>query len=163
PRSARQAQHHHGRARDQAAGEMTGRMERAAEYVRSHGVALGAALALIAGAVLLVRFIASSRSAPKPPRKVMQFTTVNLQPAPAVKPPPPPVQPREEEPVHPPRVNLKPTDFSQPDLSRPAPSPAGGGRLSLAAEGTGPGDSFNLAGNPGGRALLSGGGLGDGS
>jgi len=33
----------------------------------------------------------------------------------------------------------------------------------LAAEEEGPGDAFNLVGNPGGRALLSGGGLGDGT
>jgi hypothetical protein len=56
---------------------------------------------------------------------------------------------------------LKPTDFTPPD---PNPSPAaGGGRLALAAEGEGAGDAFNLSGNPGGRGLLSGGGLGDGS
>jgi len=47
-----------------------------------------------------------------------------------------------------------------PDEPSPAPS---GGRLSLAAEAQGAGDAFNLAGNPGGRGLLSGGGLGDGS
>ena len=67
----------------------------------------------------------------------------------------------EEQPT---RVTLKPTDFTPPDMSRPAPSAgAAGGRLSLAAEGEGPGDAFNLVGNPGGRGLLSGGGLGDGS
>src|SRR5262249_44345377 len=99
-----------------------------------------------------------------PPRKVMQFTMVNVQqPQPAVKPPPPVPPPRqEEEEVHTTRVNLKASDFTQPDLSRPAPAAAGGGHLALAADGSGPGDAFNLAGNPGGRGLLSGGGLGDG-
>src|SRR5262249_5448567 len=59
------------------------------------------------------------------------------------------------------RVNLKPQDLLPPDEPRPASPPAG--PLALASEGEGPGDAFNLAGNPGGRGLLSGGGLGDGS
>lgn len=139
---------------------MIPRAQRAAEFIRSNGLGVGAALVLVVGAAALARFIASSRSAPPPPRRVMQFTMVNLQPLPAVKPqPPPPVTPPKEEEQTQTRVNLKPTDFTQPDLSRPAP---GGGRLSLAAEGEGAGDAFNLAGNPGGKGLLSGGGLGDG-
>lgn len=142
---------------------MSGRVQRAAEFVRANAVGVGAALLLVAGAVAAARFIASSRSAAPPPRRVMQFTMVNVQPLPAVKPPPPPPpvqQPREEEQTQTTRVNLKPNDFQQPDLSRPAP---GGGRLSLAAEGEGAGDAFNLTGNPGGKGLLSGGGLGDGT
>src|SRR5262249_58024217 len=60
------------------------------------------------------------------------------------------------------RVEIKSTDL--PPLGAPPPQNApGGGRLSLAAEATGEGDAFNLAGNPGGRGLLSGGGLGDGT
>ena len=103
-----------------------------------------------------------------PPRKAMQFTIVSLQPPPPPKPQPPPpeqkqVQPKVEDQPQPSRVNLKPSDFTPPDLSRPAPSPAGGGRLSLAEEGHGPGDAFDLVGNPGGRGILTGGGLGDGS
>ncbi len=64
------------------------------------------------------------------------------------------------------RVELKATDLAPPpDAPRPQsdPGPAPGGRLALAAEGDGPGDAFNLVGNPGGRGLLSGGGLGDGA
>src|SRR5262249_36721831 len=60
------------------------------------------------------------------------------------------------------RVEIKSTDL--PPLGAPPPQNApGGGRLSLAAEATGEGDAFNLAGNVGGRSLLSGGGLGDGT
>src|SRR5262249_8377481 len=133
------------------------------EFVRANAVALGAGVVLLAAAAGAVRFVANNRAGPPPPRKVMQFTMVNLRPPP---PPPeplkPPPEPKEEEPDQTTRVNLKPTDFTQPDNSRPAPA-AGGGRLALAAEGSGSGDAFNLSGNPGGKGLLSGGGLGDGS
>ena len=135
------------------------------ELLRANRVGTVAACALIVLGYLAVRWISASRSAPPPPRKVMQFTVVNLQQQPPRQPVPPPpqpaVQPKIVEQVRT-RVELKPTDFSPPDLSRPSPGPSGGGRLALAAEGEGPGDSFNLAGNPGGRGLLSGGGLGDG-
>jgi TonB family protein len=92
----------------------------------------------------------------------MQFTMVTVQPKPPEKPPPPPPpvpQPKVEEETT--RVNLKPQDLLPPDEPRPASPPAG--PLALATEGEGPGDAFNLAGNPGGRGLLSGGGLGDGT
>jgi len=141
---------------------MTGRWERAASVLRANAATAVLAFLLLAGAAGLVRFIVQSRSAAPAPRKVMQFSMVHLQPSPppAVKPPPPPEpQPKEEEEPQRTRVDLKPTDFTPPDMSRPA---AAGGHLSLAAEGSGPGDAFNLAGNPGGRGLLSGGGLGDG-
>ena len=49
-----------------------------------------------------------------------------------------------------------------PDAPPPPPGPAAG-PLALAEEGSGPGDAFNLAGNPGGRGLLGPGGLGDGN
>ncbi|HUJ27001.1 MAG TPA: TonB C-terminal domain-containing protein [Myxococcales bacterium] len=134
------------------------------EFLRNNAVGIGAAAVLLCGAAGAIRFIVTNRGGPPPPRRVMQFTLVNLRPPPEpVKPPPPPPQREPEpEPEHATRVNLKPSDFTQPDLSRPAPAP-GGGRLALAAEGTpGAGDAFNLAGNPGGKGLLSGGGLGDG-
>jgi len=136
--------------------------------VRGSDFTQGRALSLAAGAVVLglvglgIRWIVQSREAP-PPRKVMQFTLVAVQPAPAVKPPPPPppvTPPKVEEPETT-RVNLRPQDLLPPDEPRPAAPPAG--PLALATEGEGPGDAFNLAGNPGGRSLLGGGGLGDGS
>jgi hypothetical protein len=131
------------------------------ELLRDFGPGAAAAILLIGGGAMAVRFILNARTTPAP-RKVMQFTVVNVQP-PAVRPPPPPPpvqQPKEVEPVRT-RVDLKPTDFVPPEASH-APA-GGGGRLSLAAEGQGAGDAFNLAGNPGGKGLLSGGGLGDGS
>ena len=137
------------------------RIQHAAELVRAHLFSVGVVLVLVALAGYAVNWIASNRGAP-PPRKVMQFSMVTVQP-PQVKPPPPPppvTPPKVEEPETT-RVNLKPQDLLPPDEPRPASPPAG--PLALATEGEGPGDAFNLAGNPGGRGLLSGGGLGDGS
>lgn len=140
---------------------MSQRIQRAAEFVRGHLFSVAVVLVLVSLAGYAVRWIASNRGAPAP-RKVMQFTVVSVPP-PQVKPPPPPpplTPPKVEEPEAT-RVNLKPQDLLPPDEPRPASPPAG--PLALAAEGEGPGDAFNLAGNPGGRGLLSGGGLGDGS
>src|SRR5215470_13251197 len=136
-------------------------IQRAAEFVRAHLFSVAFVLVLVSLAGYAVRWIAGNRGSP-PPRKVMQFTVVSVPP-PQVKPPPPPppvTPPKVEEPENT-RVNLKPQDLLPPDEPRPASPPAG--PLALAAEGEGPGDAFNLAGNPGGRGLLSGGGLGDGS
>lgn len=131
-------------------------------FLRANAIPLGAALVLFPLGALAVRWIKNNRNGPPPPRKVMQYTMVKVEPAPQPKPPPPPppiAQPKIEEQPQTTRVDLKTQDFSAPD-PRPQSDP-GGGRLSLAAEGEGPGDAFNLVGNPGGRGLLSGGGLGE--
>jgi outer membrane biosynthesis protein TonB len=141
------------------------RLERLARFVRANALGVCATLILLGLASFAVRWIAKNRETP-PPRKVMQFTMVNVEkPAPPkTPPPPPPPQPqkveeaREEPQAN--RVELKAMDIPPPDAPPPAP---GGGQLALASEGEGPGDAFNLAGNPGGRGLLSGGGLGDGT
>jgi TonB family protein len=138
------------------------------EWLRANGVSLGVGLVLLVLAAYGVRWIAMSRAEKPPPRKVMQFTAVRVQPQPAApKPPPPPPQPvtppKEVEEAKTTRVELKATDIPPPDAPRPSPAEPGGGRLSLAAEGEGPGDAFNLEGRPGGKSLLSGGGLGEGT
>ncbi len=146
---------------------MTSRIERLARFLRANGMAAGAGLMLAVLVVLAVRWIARNRDAP-PPRKVMQFTMVSVQPQPppprTPPPPPPPQQPQKLDDAQPQaqaqRVELKAAEIPPPDAPPPTP---GGGRLALAAEGAGPGDAFNLSGNPGGRGLLSGGGLGDGN
>ncbi len=142
------------------------RLAALARFLRANGVGVGAALVLLALAVGAIRWIAKSRDAPTP-RKVVQFQMVNVDraPPPRAPPPPPPQQPQkvDEEKVDEPqanRVELKAMDLPPPDAPPPTP---GGGQLALAAEGDGPGDAFNLAGNPGGRGLLGSGGLGDGS
>lgn len=139
----------------------------AARVLRNHGAGIGVGLVLAVLGGLAVRWIGNNRQAP-PPRKTMQFTVVKVQPQPQpVKPPPPPpvAQPKVEEQPQATRVELKATDIPPPDAPRPQSSePAAGGHLALAAEGEGPGDAFNLAGNVNGRGLLSGGGgLGDGT
>jgi TonB family protein len=126
-------------------------------------VAVGAVLLVLVGAG--VAWATSTQKAPPPPRKVMQFTMVRVNPpAPEKAPtPPPPVdQPKAQDEPQPNRVEFKPIDLVNPETPRPSEAPSGG-PLALAAEGEGPGDAFNLVGNPGGKGLLSGGGLGDGT
>jgi periplasmic protein TonB len=137
-------------------------LERVVGLLRRNAFPAGLVVVLLALGALGVRWIARNRESP-PPRKVMQFSMVTIQPRPPEKPPPPPppVPPPKVQEEETTRVNLKPQDLLPPDEPRPASPPAG--PLALAAEGEGPGDAFNLAGNPGGRGLLSGGGLGDGS
>jgi len=133
-------------------------------FLRANALGAGLGVLLLAVAATGVRWVASSREGP-PPRKVMQYTMVNIQPHPQPKAPPQtqPPQQRIEEKVQADRVALKASDIPPPDAPPPSPSSPAGGPLALAAEGEGPGDQFNLAGNPGGRGLLSGGGLGDGT
>jgi hypothetical protein len=135
-------------------------------FLRANAVGVAAALVLLALGVLGARLVSGARTSTAP-RKAVEFRIVTLQQQqPKPTPPPPEVKqipPKIEDQPQPSRVTLKPTDFTPPDMSRPAPSPAGGGRLSLAEEGQGPGDAFNLVGNPGGRGILTGGGLGDGT
>jgi TonB family protein len=140
------------------------RLSSIGEFLRIRGFGLAAGAVLIGLVGLAVKWVAKNHDAP-PPRKVMQYTVVNTQPPPPPKapPPPPPVTPPKEiEPEQATRVELKATDMIPPDAPRPSNEPSGG-KLSLAAEGEGPGDAFNLAGKVGGRGILSGGGLGDGT
>jgi TonB family protein len=141
---------------------MSRRLERIATFLRGNALAVGAGAVLLGGAVAGVRWISSNRDAPAP-RKVMQYTMVKVQTPEQPKPPPPPVQtPKVEEQVQTERVEIKTTDIPPPESSGPAPGPAAG-PLALATEGDGPGDQFNLAGNPGGRSLTGGGGFGEGT
>src|SRR6516165_5218912 len=139
-------------------------VHRLVELARENVFALSAALALAALLSLGVRWITSHRGAPPGPRKVVTITGVIMKPPepmkPTAPPPPPVVRPKQMDEPQRSRVEMK----DLPPLNAPPPpqNAPGGGRLSLAAEATGEGDAFNLAGNPGGRGLLSGGGLGDG-
>jgi len=143
---------------------MDRRLEALANFLRANGLSVAAGLALVGILAVGVRFIASNRDGP-PPRKVMQYTLVNVQPQVQPKPPPPlPVpQPKVQEEPETERVVIRSTDIPPPNAPPPTPGGPAAGPLALATEGTGPGDQFNLVGNPGGRGLLSGGGLGDGT
>jgi protein TonB len=144
--------------------------ERSAKILRRYvpGVGLGLVFAILAA--FTIRWVSANRGAAAP-RKGPTINMVRLTPPtppPKATPPPrapePAIQPKvvEQAPIH--RVELKPEDVPPPDAPRPpSDAPPGGGRLAMAAEGDGPGDAFNLVGNPGGRGLLSGGGLGDGT
>lgn len=141
--------------------------ERTKDVMRARLVAATVVVAILVVAVLGVRWAAQQKREPPPPRRAMQYTMVKIQPPPSRAPPPPPprvAQPKEVEPQAT-RVEVKATDIPPPDSPPPASAPAApaAGPLALAAEGEGPGDAFNLAGNPGGRALLAGGGPGDGT
>ncbi len=147
---------------------MSGRSANIADFLRANGISVAVGAALLAVIALGARWIASNRAEGTPPRKVMQFAVVNVQPAQPPKPPPPPppqpaAPPKEIDAPQPNRVELNATDIPPPEAAPPSPGAPAAGPLALAATGEGPGDAFNLVGNPGGRALLSGGGLGDGS
>lgn len=137
-------------------------MARVMTAIRENPVTLAGGVVLLLVVVFAGRWIASNRDKPPPPRKVMQFTVVNVQPTPPPKalPPPPPVQPPKIEEQQSTRVDLKPAQLLPPEPQSQAKPAAG--PLALATEGQGPGDAFNLVGNPGGRSLTGGGGLGDG-
>ncbi len=116
---------------------------------------------LAALAVLLVGWgiwaFLQSEAAPQPQRKVTQIAV--LRPPP---PPPPPKTP--EKPPEPPKIKEdikleppKPADTPKPEAAKEAPPP---GPLGVDAQGTGPGDGFGLAGRPGGRDIVLGGGGG---
>lgn len=143
------------------------------EYLRSHGVSLGVGLVLVGGLGLGLRFALSSRRARSEARAVA-FQMVNIEPdAPkATAPPPKPVEPpKVVEPAQVTPVSIKAEIREAPPPDAPtAPPPAapsggggGGGTLGLDAEAEGEGDDFGLAAKPGGRGLLSGGGLGEGA
>jgi protein TonB len=96
-----------------------------------------------------------TRTDPPKHKSVVQIALI------APPPPPPPPKPQEEPPKPKDEVKLdepKPTpEEPKPMSQEPPPGPLG-----VDAQGTGPGDSFGLAGRPGGRDIVAsgGGGLG---
>lgn len=121
------------------------------------GVAALVAVALVVG---IVKLLEQPKSAKKPGPQQIQLVR------PATPPPPPPKPP--EKPPEPPKVKEevkvdtpKPQDAPKP-AEAPPPAPLG-----VDAAGSGQGDGFGLAANPGGRDLMAapqiGGGGGGGS
>lgn len=145
------------------------------QFLRRHVAAI---LAVAAGVPLIavaVMFVVSTNETPAPrPAQEFQFVQV-------VPPPPPPPPPEPEQPQIEPEPELEPEMIEQPEITEPeieeeaeveepkdAPPDEGEdepplGPLGLDADAEGPGDSFNLAGNPGGNPLGRGGGGGGGS
>lgn len=81
---------------------------------------------------------------------IRQVTVLRLPP-----PPPPP----EQKPPEPPKKEQIKLDQPKPlEQPKEAPAEPPPGPLGLDAKGTGPGDAFGLAGRPGGRDIVLGGG-----
>jgi len=115
-------------------------------------------LAVAAASVTVFGIVAAmllNQSVPDQHKRIPQITVLRL--------PPPPPKP-EEKPPEPPKVKEEvhidtPRPVEQP---QPADQPPQG-PLGVDAQGTGPGDSFGLAGRPGGRDITTiGGGGGSG-
>jgi protein TonB len=126
------------------------RSERRRKLGTAAGLAVGAAMVAVVASALLTK-------TPQDHRKYTQIVVLRLPP-----PPPPP-----EKPPEPP----KPQDIVKLEQPRPLDEPKPqeqppAGPLGVDAKGTGPGDSFGLAGRPGGHDITlggqGGGGLGQG-
>lgn len=121
-------------------------------FLRQHRPALIVCLValVLAGAVFFL-----SRGDKSPARRVQELTMVQIQTPPPPPPPPPQQQPTpkmiEQPKMVTPEIKQEHVDDNRPQA--PAKGPVG-----LDAQGEGPGDSFNLAGNAGGNGLLDGGG-----
>jgi hypothetical protein len=130
--------------------------------LRQHGPAVAAGAGAVGVIALGVWFYLSGDNSP-PPRRVQEFTIVNVTPPPPPPPPPPEEKIPEEKMVDAPQMtDVKPEEKVETPKEAP-PEPADEpppGPLGLDEAAQGPGDSFNLAGTPGGRGLLGGGGGG---
>lgn len=132
---------------------------------RTRAIPLAVGIAVVTIIAVVIKYFPSGDEMP-PPRRIQEVTVVKLVPPPP--PPPPPPKPREEKmieqtpvkqefreetPVETPKDAPRPKDAPKSDEPPPGP-------LALDAKATGPGDSFNLGGKPGGHGLIGGGGGG---
>jgi periplasmic protein TonB len=123
---------------------------------RRRKFALAAGLAVAVGIFAVVASALLTKT-PQDHHKVTQIIVLRVPPPPPPKPP--------EKPPEPPKQDIvkleQPHPLDEPKEQQEQP-PAG--PLGLDAQGTGPGDSFGLAGRPGGRDITlagqGGGGLG---
>lgn len=135
--------------------------------MRGHLPALATGLVGVLIFAALALWFWSGDSAP-PPVKVHEITIVPvIAPPPPPPPPPPPVEQKVQE-----HELVEQTPISEPEIEEEKPveepkdePPAEAdapplGPLGLDADGEGPGDSFNLAGRPGGSPFGAGGGGG---
>ena len=133
-------------------------------FVRRHGLAAGAGIGAIAIIAVVAVFLTSGDGSP-PPRRVQELTIVNIVPPPPPPPPPPEVQQQPEpEMIEQPKM-VEPEIKVEAEVEEPKEAPPEDasdepppGPLGLDQAPEGPGDQFNLAGKPGGRGILGGGG-----
>jgi hypothetical protein len=126
-------------------------------FLRRHGAALAGGVATLALMGLVVTLFWRQDEAP-PPRQIREFTVVKIVQPPPLQPAPPPEQKMIEQPKmteppikpEPDKPIEKPKELpKESKADEPPPGP-----LSVAAKAEGPGDLFNLGGNPNGRGLL---------
>jgi periplasmic protein TonB len=132
-------------------------------FFGSHGTAVAAGAAVVTVlAVVVVLFLRDKDQAPI--RQVQEITMVTIQPPPPPPPPPQPIQQPKmiEQPkiVEPEVKQEKPQERPKEAPPKPLDAPPSTAPLGLDAKPTGPGDAFNLVGNPSGNGLLGGGGGG---
>lgn len=119
----------------------------------------GLVVALVVGAI--VWFVSKASGVKrKPVPEVVQLQII--QPPPPPPPPPPPDQPPPEIPPEVQPMEAPPDEPPPPEQQEAKAEPAEAGPVGLDAQGQGPGDSFGLAGKPGGQPSLGGGGDGTG-
>jgi periplasmic protein TonB len=128
--------------------------EETRSFLSRYRAPIGVAVAV--AIIGLAAFFLMPRGDSKPQRKVQEVTVVKLQPPPP--PPPPPPTPPPPQMQQPKMMDAEP--IKEPDAR---PKEADPPPLGLDAKGEGPGDSFGLAGRPGGSGLLGGNGNGEGS
>lgn len=133
--------------------------------LRRYAVVFGTTLVSLAALVIVAVWLLGGDK--NPPRKISEITIVKVLPPPPPPPPRPPPPPEqkmvEQTPVKNEIKEDKPVEVpKEAPKNPPKPDEPPPGPLSLAAKGEGPGDLFNLGGNPGGRGLLGGGGGGGG-
>lgn len=130
------------------------------DTLRRHRATIGTGAVLAVAAIAGVVLFAGSDGAP-PPRKIPPVVMVAIQPPP---PPPPPIERPIEQPKMVEQQKMEVPEFKpqEPRLKDEPPpkAPDLSGPLGLDADAEGPGDSFGLAGTPGGSGILGGGGGG---
>ncbi|HEY4041453.1 MAG TPA: hypothetical protein VGM32_06370 [Rhodopila sp.] len=133
----------------------------AAEGDRRSFLRYGASIAVFALLLGSGIYLFVGRDDQPPPRQVRELTIVNIVPPP---PPPPPQKLPEQKMIEQPKMaeqefkEDKPVEKPKDEPAKDAKNDEPPGPLSLDAKAVGPGDLFNLGGNPGGSPYGGGGG-----
>ena len=134
--------------------------------IRRHALPVVSGLVAVGAIATVVIYVLNDDTPPQ--KRVSELTIVNIIP-----PPPPPPPPPQDVPPPPPEPQMiDQPKMVEPEIKEEAPveepkeappdegEPPPMGPLGLDQAPEGPGDQFNLAGNPGGRGFTGGGGGG---